>query len=960
MFRFTFFVSVIALTLPSWSAFAEDGDSSRRIEEVVVTAEKVEATVSDTSISITAFGSDMLEDMGIQDANEFVNYIPATTRDTYDIRIRGVGRNFRSLGGDPGVGTFYNGIYSEDALIALTENGLFDIERIEVLRGPQGTLYGRNSIGGAINYITKRPTDSLSGMVRVQAGADDNREYYGVISGPISDEIRYRLTSSWRENGDRLSGVNGNPSSDSTYDKNTALSLEWDITDSLNWSIRVNDRNSDRSIGHTVLMNEGWGDWRGTNGADRYTQGIRLVDETTPGAQMFTHPDTGAIAWGASPRAGVDVAARRVNPSFGTAGYLNGDGDPENAAHELLTNGYNREGFDQSAASSILTLDYNDSLKFKYLFGYSDFAYTYSYDTDDSASDIVDYGQTVLEDIYSLSHELQMQWDVNENLFVTAGLYYFYSSRLQDFAFTDDASQGRIDQPANYGNLAPFLVGLGVDLTGCEFGSSEVGQQQICGWIGPHSVAGDRIDDNAYYRHHATNKTEQTAIYGQATYQINDQFALTLGLRHAKDEKDVSEIRAAYFEDFFPFDFDTLFLGGALRSPLAIGVPSVGLGPEAFAGFTDLALANFWMGAGVPTGIAASPLFPTCALDATTCATPLRLSGIPFDLHQRTTDTQEWSDTNFRINLDWEPNEDTLIYAYVTTGYRSGGYGLGILDARFVLPDNPNGDTSDFYKPLSYDEETVVATEIGYKGTLFDGTVQVFSAIYQYDYEGYQDEVQVFDDVQQAFAEIPTNTGDAKNQGFEIEATWLATDALTLNANYSYSKTEYQSDVFLAVDQNPLAPSPLFGEVATDPATGLAATSNGVQTRLAEFYNLNGEPLKGIPEQKFTGWGTYIMDLPNNSTLALQAAYSFTGEYSSNSIDRDFYMIPDRQRVDLSVKWTSADMKTSVRAFIDNATDEKNFYYIGQGSHTTNYRYQGTLLQERTWGLDFQRLFGDY
>ena len=141
MFRFTFFVSVIALTLPSWSAFAEDGDSGRRIEEVVVTAEKVEATVSDTSISITAFGSDMLEDMGIQDANEFVNYIPATTRDAYDIRIRGVGRNFRSLGGDPGVGTFYNGIYSEDALIALTENGLFDIERIEVLRGPQGTLY---------------------------------------------------------------------------------------------------------------------------------------------------------------------------------------------------------------------------------------------------------------------------------------------------------------------------------------------------------------------------------------------------------------------------------------------------------------------------------------------------------------------------------------------------------------------------------------------------------------------------------------------------------------------------------------------------------------------------------------------------------------------------------------------------------------------------------------------------
>ena len=81
----------------SLSAIADEG---RRIEEVIVTAEKVEATVSDTSISITAIGSEMLEDMGIQSANEFVNYIPATTRDDYDIRIRGVGRNFRALGGD--------------------------------------------------------------------------------------------------------------------------------------------------------------------------------------------------------------------------------------------------------------------------------------------------------------------------------------------------------------------------------------------------------------------------------------------------------------------------------------------------------------------------------------------------------------------------------------------------------------------------------------------------------------------------------------------------------------------------------------------------------------------------------------------------------------------------------------------------------------------------------------------
>ena len=83
------------------SVVADDDGTKRRIEEVVVTAEKVESTVSDTSISITALGSELIEDLGIQSADEFVNFIPATTRDSYAYRIRGVGRNFRALGGDP-------------------------------------------------------------------------------------------------------------------------------------------------------------------------------------------------------------------------------------------------------------------------------------------------------------------------------------------------------------------------------------------------------------------------------------------------------------------------------------------------------------------------------------------------------------------------------------------------------------------------------------------------------------------------------------------------------------------------------------------------------------------------------------------------------------------------------------------------------------------------------------------
>ena len=119
------------LVAPAW---AEDDSDSKRIEDVVVYGDRVESTVSDTSISITAMSEEFLMDMGIQGPDEMVNFIPATTRTDWDIKIRGIGRNFRGLGGDPGVGTYYNGIYSPDFGIASTEGGLYDIQRIEVLK----------------------------------------------------------------------------------------------------------------------------------------------------------------------------------------------------------------------------------------------------------------------------------------------------------------------------------------------------------------------------------------------------------------------------------------------------------------------------------------------------------------------------------------------------------------------------------------------------------------------------------------------------------------------------------------------------------------------------------------------------------------------------------------------------------------------------------------------------------
>ena len=105
----------------------------------------------------------MLEDFGVRNQEDLQKFIPAAVMSLTTWRSAESAGTSALLGGDPGIATYLNGVYSEDFGIASTEGGLFDIERIEVLRGPQGTLYGRNAIGGAVNFINKLPTDEFEG-----------------------------------------------------------------------------------------------------------------------------------------------------------------------------------------------------------------------------------------------------------------------------------------------------------------------------------------------------------------------------------------------------------------------------------------------------------------------------------------------------------------------------------------------------------------------------------------------------------------------------------------------------------------------------------------------------------------------------------------------------------------------------------------------------------------------------
>lgn len=259
-------LGIAALMVPVAGFGAEDdGDDDRsqgkRLEEVVVYGERVEATVSDTSIAITALDNQFVDDMGLQGPDEMINFIPAATRTAWDIKIRGVGRNFRGLGGDPGIGTYYNGAYSPDFGIASTEGALYDVNRIEILRGPQGTLYGRNSIGGVVNYVTNQPNpDEFEAQARVIVGKYNTREFYGFISGPVTDNLAYRLVGVNRLRDEAIDGLMSEDVGN-VDDSNIALTLDWQATDNIKVNVRGNDRSSDNNgnfaSGGRMIVSEG-------------------------------------------------------------------------------------------------------------------------------------------------------------------------------------------------------------------------------------------------------------------------------------------------------------------------------------------------------------------------------------------------------------------------------------------------------------------------------------------------------------------------------------------------------------------------------------------------------------------------------------------------------------------------------------------------------------------------------
>ncbi len=257
---------VLALPVPSWAQVADTPDATASTppgqaasaapqtgdQDIVVTARKRAETLLDVPIAATAISGNTLTERGINSVREAAALTPGL-----NIASDGAGRAFVSIRGvgvtlvqsvQPGVGLFINGIYQPNT--SYLNNPLLDIDRIEVLRGPQGTLYGKNTLGGAINVITRQPSNAVEARGNLSfAGPDDSILASASVSGPIiRDKLQVRIAAGHRQQ----DGFLRNPllGTDASPFK----------TDSLNGTIRF------APVDDIVLTVNGYYDWvKGAN-----------------------------------------------------------------------------------------------------------------------------------------------------------------------------------------------------------------------------------------------------------------------------------------------------------------------------------------------------------------------------------------------------------------------------------------------------------------------------------------------------------------------------------------------------------------------------------------------------------------------------------------------------------------------------------------------------------------------
>ena len=857
--------SILAASAVGLSAQAQSAMNT--IDELVVTAEKREQSLQDVPVAISAFTSQQRDLVGISTVQDLTNFTPGFVYQSSNDRasMRGIGRLSNVHSVDGAVSIYVDSLFTTSTVLAGSPP--LDVERVEILRGPQGTLYGRNAIGGTVNIISVRPTDELYAEVRAIAENYSFTNLQLAVSGAITDGLRMRFSGYKldQERGYFKNITPGRPTEGALRDEfQYQFQLEADIGD-----------NAELWLSYRTLA---WHN-RGGPGARAGYRG----DEYSNGRTDPNYLIVFSSAHGLTPETGLNGIVPGSLKQF--------DGSTSRSNPALVDN----RTFNTNIPQRIRLRDVNlfttnfvyrlPSFDVKYIGGYQEYKYDLYGDSDFTSVESYQIplapGSTcgTVGVLFSagMSPVNCTPLTVNAN----NGYHYFeyqkwYSHEINISSTSDGPIQWIVG--GFYYNQEYFGTGSTADFY----------------LVGPSSlqtpILGAARNPEGYW---STGQygltTESTAVFGQIDYQMSDTLKLTLGLRYTDDRKSGREFRRIVcnsdtcYRNLYPalglgaFGPGTAANWGSLLGDInsvarlapVFGVPALaglnGLGNGAMD-LTDALAPKSTTGLipGVSTpGVTTNGVVRQYVIDPATGVASRNLEGSS----DAVTGT---------LGVQWDPDSDTMAYARYSRGYKAFGFSAG------GFLDRPRAD-----------EETVNSYEIGFKKD-FD-RFQINLAAFFLDYRDLQAPVSVRVGATNVTQFV--NIERSESYGVEFSGIWRPIDSIRLTLDYGWNPTEITKSLPL-VDVN-----------------------DNVNTGAVSIV---GRSLPQAPEHKVAVNGSYTFVMDQGS-LTAGATYLNRSKSYATIFAREYDSAPAWDQVDLRALWMPTGGNYTIIAYVKNALDEDGY-----------------------------------
>jgi iron complex outermembrane receptor protein len=479
-----------------------------QIEEIIVTAQKRAENIQDIGLSVTGLDSDMMAKAGINDVTRIGLVVPgvnfAFVGNDAKFNVRGANSN-NTFGDNASiVGVFVDGVYKPRA--SQQTRQFFDVERVEFLRGPQGTLYGRNTFAGAMNLYTKAPdTEAMAGGVTLETGSFNKFRTEGFFNVPVSDTFALRIAAVKQTSDGYVNNLAGRDLGED--DKlGVRVSALWDISDMVSATIRYNHADE----GGTSL------------GVFSYTGKCRPVDadgltDLAGGNLDCTHPRRGAV--GATP--------------WDQLG-------PYDIEHDFV----NETDLKEDSFTAEVNVDFTN-MALKSITSYTD--YTSLVGLDGDASPIGFERFWFEENAESFTQEFQLISDMDGPLSWTTGLYF--STDTVFFSFSD--FRHTVDDGSGVGSV-PALDSMGLPIA--------------IPLLQPTPLVSGDTSLNGHFADANEVESDYFGAYLQGEFAFTDRFRVIAGLRY--NEEDKSTVGGSNFSAAPPVTVRPGFEGGS--SPAVI------------------------------------------------------------------------------------------------------------------------------------------------------------------------------------------------------------------------------------------------------------------------------------------------------------------------------------------------------------------------------------------------------